>query len=736
MESQPTGDVPTRNPRFSEPTLDLNNRSPSPRSVSGDGPHPSSASTSTRSAGESTDSNGSRGRRSRPSVAAVSSQLTIVREKLEHMEHKEQRSQHRGSSTASTERPPLANKALPEEAVVSSKQVLLSFSKVASKNVEKEEARRQQVDRFNLENELQRRVHQRLAQWEDSKYRGWTEYLLSWAIPRFRHTPPPHVEELKSLALHYYPPRAELKCHVCDFGEGRAEHKVVELGQLEEYMIVKPDWVDVRWIHAPLGLGLMHSSVEDIFLHEGEPGREFENAGRAGWPYLETEIFNFRHRDNVQEMRDVYLLLRDWQELQHDLDLSTWKADHNASLHHDVDWRADHLATQPTFWNLVGSDMPWQLSEGLSMGSLTPKDGLQPVGRHIEPQTLSMHPFYKDAHLVRDPFRTFHRGDGFLLTLSPLQGVNYLDKHFSKYLAEPVDAMFDNDDASAIGQAFQAFAKSGTSTWHRRTVEWFLVYLLTEVGVTPHPLRQGFNAPTLESVYCSVIQDLKRRRFEEWKPNVTVQLVREYLSCLDELTYITLNLQKKADLFKVMGLDVVKFETQDLESGKEPDNSQGESSLDRVSWAENHAQHQHECFERLLIDLKQSLDAVSEYFPTNTLTLLLRFRAMSNANECAFSQLFQLRSIEQNDMAIVSDSQNKAILIFTGVTIVFLPLSFFTSYFGMNVRGIANTDKTETYFWKVCGTVAFLIVLLVTLGAFKHNLRRLLRQRWKPPAIV
>lgn len=41
-------------------------------------------------------------------------------------------------------------------------------------------------------------------------------------------------------------------------------------------------------------------------------------------------------------------------------------------------------------------------------------------------------------------------------------------------------------------------------------------------------------------------------------------------------------------------------------------------------------------------------------------------------------QLFQLRTIEQNELAIIADSNNKAILVFTVVTIIFLPLSFFT----------------------------------------------------------
>ena len=166
------------------------------------------------------------------------------------------------------------------------RKVLMSFSKQASRNIEKEEARAQMINRYAEENEIQRRVYQRLANWEDTKYKGWKDFLVSLVLPSYRQTLLPQADELTSLACHYYPPRSELKCHICDFGDGRAEHKTVELGDIEDYMVVKPDWVDVRWIHAPLGLGLMHSSVEDIFLHEGDKGRLFENAGRSGWPYL------------------------------------------------------------------------------------------------------------------------------------------------------------------------------------------------------------------------------------------------------------------------------------------------------------------------------------------------------------------------------------------------------------------------------------------------------------------
>lgn len=70
----------------------------------------------------------------------------------------------------------------------------------------------------------------------------------------------------------------------------------------------------------------------------------------------------------------------------------------------------------------------------------------------------------------------------------------------------------------------------------------------------------------------------------------------------------------------------------------------------------------------------------------------------------------------------MADSQNKAIVIFTGVTVVFLPLSFFTSYYGMNLQGITSTDKDETYFWKVCGSISVVIIFVVTTSAFWHRL--------------
>ena len=611
-----------------------------------------------------------------------------------------------------------------DETVVSSKKVLTNFQKVASRDPRIEEERIRKLSRFRTEYQRQRSVYDRLTDWADGSHSCLINQVLAPFLKSRRRPPLPSKDELLSLAQHYYPASkppclvqqitiakssagADVKVQVCDFGVNRAERTEISLSQVEEYWQSKPSWVDVRWIYIPLGLGLTHSSVEDIFLHDGQPGREFENGGGAGWPYLETEVLNMRSHKNFQEMRDVYLLLSKLTELDEELDQSSFKNDENASLQSDIQWRAGHLGLTPSFWNLVASDMPWQLDEGLSMGIRGPLEGLQPITRHIDPQILATHPFFKDSHLVRNVFRCFHRSDGVLLTLSPMAGVNFLDKNLSQHLSEPVNAIFDNENAFAPSCVFAAFADQGTSTWHRRTVEWFVTYLITEVGVTPHSHRQGFNAPELDNAYQAVIQDLKRRRTAPWRKNETVKLVRDYLACIDELTVIKLICQKQVELFKGMQQDVRKFETEDNRAKRLPDNPNGESMHERVKWALTLVKARHDAFDRLLIDTKQSMEA-----------------------------LFQLRSIEQNELAIVSDSQNKAILIFTGVTIVFLPLSFFTSYYGMNLSTIVNTERTEGYFWKLCGSIALLIVVVVSLGAFRHHLRHIWngRRPVKPPS--
>ena len=62
------------------------------------------------------------------------------------------------------------------------------------------------------------------------------------------------------------------------------------------------------------------------------------------------------------------------------------------------------------------------------------------------------------------------------------------------------------------------------------------------------------------------------------------------------------------------------------------------------------------------------------------------------------------------------EDHGKAILVFTIVTIIFLPLSFVSSFFGMNFSDIRNMERTQGLFWIISGsltigTVGFAIFL-------------------------
>ena len=95
--------------------------------------------------------------------------------------------------------------------------------------------------------------------------------------------------------------------------------------------------------------------------------------------------------------------------------------------------------------------------------------------------------------------------------MSAAKGVGFLDKDLVDYIHTPADSLLTMPRASAIGYVLSEFLEKGTSTdgqWHRQTVEWFLVHLITEVGITPHNIRQGHSQLGVLDIYQEVIREL------------------------------------------------------------------------------------------------------------------------------------------------------------------------------------------------------------------------------------
>lgn len=92
--------------------------------------------------------------------------------------------------------------------------------------------------------------------------------------------------------------------------------------------------------------------------------------------------------------------------------------------------------------------------------------------------------------------------------MSPAGGVDYLNTNLPDYLNMSRDELREETFASATAQIFLEFSETGTQTWFRKNVEWFLVYLITEVAATPHNIRQGYSVPSLLDAYDSIVHEL------------------------------------------------------------------------------------------------------------------------------------------------------------------------------------------------------------------------------------
>lgn len=164
--------------------------------------HSSSASTSSKSAEDRqspSNPDAAKPRRMRPSVSSASSQLATVREQ------KEFRTLSWGTKSGSLDPlEPLRT----EETVVSSKDVLKDFRKVAARDPERDKSKLEKLEKYRVENQDHHEVYSRLkkrADYDIRRMKTWVPLLTLGRQP-----PLPSLDELRALARHYYPPRV---CH-------------------------------------------------------------------------------------------------------------------------------------------------------------------------------------------------------------------------------------------------------------------------------------------------------------------------------------------------------------------------------------------------------------------------------------------------------------------------------------------------------------------------------------------
>ena len=333
----------------------------------------------------------------------------------------------KSTRTSSTKSENLAQSKQLRESV-DTRDALTNFAPIAAEYMKKEEERKARLEKYrdpdpSLDEEL-KRLHERY-----SGSHSWTRRMFPLLRPARADD---EANDFKSLVKVHFPPRSEVRVYITDFKEHSADTREYRLSEIMRHMESKPKDVQVRWIHAPLGLGPLHSSVEDIFRHGGPIGKKFRNWAGLGFPYVELEVLNLVDRSRFQKMRDVYHFLHDDRKLTEQLNADCWVGFEPSSqteglgVLDDIRWRTTHVGlaedwkTLPNFWTACNSDVPRQLTEGAARAGYDPLDGLNPTLWQSDKQALHKHRFFGSVQVVRDPFRCFHRGDGTLrLFLEP-----------------------------------------------------------------------------------------------------------------------------------------------------------------------------------------------------------------------------------------------------------------------------------------------------------------------------
>jgi hypothetical protein len=127
------------------------------------------------------------------------------------------------------------------------------------------------------------------------------------------------------------------------------------------------------------------------------------------------------------------------------------------------------------------------------------------------------------------------------------------------------------------------------------------------------------------------------RKFDPWKRDETITLVRRYLSSIDELGYISQIYERKLDLLQRMLEDCKELESSETAAGRSPNNPGGVSMEERIQFATLFVKEVHTSCERFIKDLNVSMNAVS--LSLNSLTMKKSADSLCNHSSSSFVQL-------------------------------------------------------------------------------------------------
>jgi hypothetical protein len=98
--------------------------------------------------------------------------------------------------------------------------------------------------------------------------------------------------------------------------------------------------------------------------------------------------------------------------------------------------------------------------------------------------------------------------------------------------------------------------------------------------------------------------------------------------------------------------------------------------------------------------------------------LLARKKEMERNSKKLHNQIEKTAQVLRYNIEVAEEGDSKAVLVFTLVTIIFLPLSFVASLFGMNTADMRNLENNQSIFWAVALPLTALIGGLSLIVAY------------------
>jgi hypothetical protein len=202
------------------------------------------------------------------------------------------------------------------------------------------------------------------------------------------------------------------------------------------------------------------------------------------------------------------------------------------------------------------------------------------------------------------------------------------------------------------------------------------------------------------------------------------KLVMELLQTLDELNIVLQIVQHQRNIIST--LQELVERTNALEAAADVVNSRPIGFRRQSTWGQSESNQPSEFSSQNFFFGEMSPRPKAKPFKPYTATNISNPFAtiLDNLNR-EHSDLRELRDNTSNlvnrTVQLVNirlEDHGKAIMVFTIVTIVFLPLSFVSSFFGMNTIDIREMNNTQSVFWIVAGTLTTVIVGVALLIAF------------------